>query len=222
MADVKLRSAAVPYISRRVDEMRRGFEEVRDPDRPIATLRSLADADIALRVKEDLSQSLESLRQAEREFSAAFAAESSSLLEALEERQRILEEMGGAGSEFLRQTDEIQQIFDMGDFVKCARSAREFLASTEEVQKTRAEEGISFAKLDLVELDKFGVRKEDLPKRFETAQAHLAEGRLVEADPGGDRPPCRRPAGRIRRASGDRAHRRGQEPTAADRAGRHR
>ncbi|HEV2166706.1 MAG TPA: hypothetical protein VGS23_07025, partial [Thermoplasmata archaeon] len=126
-ADVLLRAAAGPYISHRVDEMRRGFEEIREPDLSLATLRSLADSDVALRVKEDLSQSLESLRQAEREFSAAFAAESSSLLEALEERQRILEEMGGAGSDFLRQTDEIQQIFDMGDFVKCARSAREFL-----------------------------------------------------------------------------------------------
>jgi hypothetical protein len=180
-ADVRLRTAAGPYISRRVEEMRRGFEEVRNPDLSTSTLRSLADSDIALRVKEDLTQSLESLRQAEREFSAAFAAESSSLLESLEERQGVLEEMGGAGSEFLRQTDEIQQIFDMGDFVRCARSAREFLTATEEVQRSRAEEGLSFAKLDLVELDKIGVGKEDLAKRFEGAQSDLAAARLVEA-----------------------------------------
>ncbi|MCI4358340.1 MAG: hypothetical protein L3J95_03455 [Thermoplasmata archaeon] len=183
--DVRLRTAAGPYISRRVEEMRRGFEEIRDPDLSISTLRSLADSDIALRVKEDLTQSLESLRQAEREFSAAFAVESSSLLEALEERQRVLEEMGGAGSEFLRQTDEIQQIFDMGDFVKCALAAREFLTSTEEVQKSRAEEGISHAKLDLVEIDQFGLAKAELTKQFESAQQDLAAGRLVEAYRGG-------------------------------------
>jgi hypothetical protein len=180
-ADVRLRTAMGPYLARRVDEMRRGFDEVRERDLSTATLRSLADADVALRVKEDASQSLESLRQAEREFSAAFAAESSSLLEDLEERERVLEEMGGAGSEFLRQTDEIQQIFDMGDFVRCARSAREFLESTEGVQRSRAEQTLSFAKLDLVELEKLGVTKEGFSKRFEGGHQDLAEGRLVEA-----------------------------------------
>ncbi len=180
-ADVRLRTAMGPYLARRVDEMRRGFEEVRDRDLSTATLRSLADADVALRVKEDASQSLESLRQAEREFSAAFAAESSFLLEELEERERVLEEMGGAGSEFLQQTDEIQQIFDMGDFVRCARSAREFLESTVDVQRSRAEQALSFAKLDLVELEKLGISKNGLAKRFEAGHQDLVEGRLVEA-----------------------------------------
>jgi hypothetical protein len=181
LADVALREAAAPYVARRVEEMRRGFEEIRDQALAAGTLRSLADADLALRVKDDVTQSLESLRQAEREFSAVFAAESSSLLEALDEREHVLEEMGGAGTEFLRQSDEIQQIFDMGDFVRCALAAREYLAATEGTQRTRAEEAISHAKLQLVELAQQGLEPPLLRTRFEAAQQDLAAGRMVEA-----------------------------------------
>jgi hypothetical protein len=181
LADVALREAAAPYVARRVEEMRRGFQEIRDQALAAGTLRSLADADLALRVKDDVTQSLESLRQAERQFSAAFAAESSALLEALDEREHVLEEMGGAGSEFLRQSDEIQQIFDLGDFVRSALAAREFLAATEGTQRTRAEEAISHAKLQLVELAQQGLEPPALRTRFESAQQDLAAGRLVEA-----------------------------------------
>ncbi|MGI0151394.1 MAG: hypothetical protein ACREC5_05610, partial [Thermoplasmata archaeon] len=148
------RNAAHPYVARRLEEIARGLEEIRDAALVDPVRRLLADADVTLRVKEDLKGCLDTLRRAEREFSVVFAQNASSLVESLEEERRLLESMGGTGDEMQRQIDEVQQIFNMGDFVKAFRAAQEIRTRAHQQQLLRSEEAVSHTKLALVELGK--------------------------------------------------------------------
>jgi hypothetical protein len=179
--EVELRTAAGPYVARVIEELERGFGEIHDEALVAPARRMLADADVSLRVKEDLVGSLESLKRAEREFAAVFAAHASSLVEALEEEGRALEAMGGAGDEIQRQIDEVQQIFNMGEFVKASRASQEIRTRAQQQQLVRSEESVSHAKLALVELGKMGLDTTSLKERFENAQEAAREHRFAEA-----------------------------------------
>ncbi len=160
--EVRMRTAAGPYVARRVEELERGFSDIPDESLVAPVRRLLADSDVTLRVKEDLPGSLDALKRAEREFTSVFAAHASSLVEALEEERRVLEGMGGAGDEIQRQIDEVEQIFNMGDFVKASRASQEIRTRAHQQQLVRSEEAISHAKLALVELSKMGVETPEL------------------------------------------------------------
>jgi hypothetical protein len=179
--EVALRAAAGPYVARVVEELEKGFEEIHDEALVAPARRLLADADVSLRVKEDLAASLESLKRAEREFAAVFAAHASSLVEALEEEGRALEAMGGAGDEIQRQIDEVQQIFNMGDFVKASRASQEIRTRAQQQQLIQSEEAVSHAKLALVELGKMGLDTAALRGRFDAAQEAAHDHRFAEA-----------------------------------------
>ncbi|HEV8049397.1 MAG TPA: hypothetical protein VGP88_02260, partial [Thermoplasmata archaeon] len=179
--EVELRNAAGPYVARVVEELERGFGEIPDEALVAPARRLLADADVSLRVKGDLLGSLESLKRAEREFAAVFAAHASSLVEALEEEGRALEAMGGAGDEIQRQIDEVQQIFNMGEFVKASRASQEIRTRAQQQQLIRSEESVSHAKLALVELGKMGLDTAQLRERFDKAQDAARDSRFAEA-----------------------------------------
>ncbi|MCI4332835.1 MAG: hypothetical protein L3K01_03785 [Thermoplasmata archaeon] len=179
--EVQLRAAAGPYVTRVVEGLEKGFEEIHDDSLVAPARRFLADADVSLRVKEDLPASLESLKRAEREFAAVFAAHASSLVEALEEEGRALEAMGGAGDEIQRQIDEVQQIFNMGDFVKASRASQEIRTRAQQQQLIQSEEAVSHAKLALVELGKMGLDTAGLRDRFDAAQEAARDHRFAEA-----------------------------------------
>jgi hypothetical protein len=174
--EVELRSAAQPYIARRLDEITRSLEEIPDPSLIDPVRRLLADADVSLRVKEDLKGSLETMHRAEREFSVVFAEHASTLVEALEGERRTLEGMGAGGEEIQRQIDEVQQIFNMGDFVKAFRAAQEIRKRAHEQQLVRSEEAVSHAKLALVELGKLGVDTVALKATLDKAQNDTRDG----------------------------------------------
>lgn len=167
--EVRLRTSAGPYVARRVEELERGFSDIPDEALVAPVRRLLADADVTLRVKEDLPGSLDALKRAEREFTSVFAAHASSLVEALEEERRVLESMGGAGDEIQRQIDEVEQIFNMGDFVKASRASQEIRTRAHQQQLVRSEEATSHAKLALVELSKMGVETPELRASLEKA-----------------------------------------------------
>ncbi len=179
--EVQLRTAASPYVARRVEEMEKGFEEFPEKSlvEPVRLL--LADADVRLRVKEDLPASLESLRKAEREFSAIFAAHASALVEGLEEERRTLEAMGGTGDELQREIDEVQQIFNMGDFVKASRASQEIRTRAHQQMLLRSEEAVSHAKLALVELGKMGLDAARFRDAFRSAQELAREHKYAPA-----------------------------------------
>jgi hypothetical protein len=179
--DVELRTAAGPYVARRVEEIEAGFEEITDPQLTASTRRFLADTDVSLRVKEDIGQSLEALKRAEHEATLVFASHASDLVERLETEHRVLEEMGGTAPDLQRQIDEVQQIFNMGEFLKAARATQEILARVREQETSRSEEAISHAKLAIVELGKMGVDTVALRRRFDEAQEASHGGHHVEA-----------------------------------------
>ncbi len=172
-AEVSLRTSAGPFVARRVEEMEQSFADL--PDEALATpvRRELADADVSLRVKEDLLGALESLKRAERDFGAVFAAHASGLVETLEGEVRVLASMGGAGEEIQRQIDEVQQIFNMGDFVRAAKASQEIRTRSQQQQLLRSEEAVSHAKLALVELEAMGLDLGTMRADLENAQ-HLA------------------------------------------------
>jgi len=179
--EVELRSAAAPFVSRRVEEMEKGFADIPDEALTDPVRRLLADADVTLRVKQDLVGAVDSLVRAEREFAAVFAAHASALVEALEIEGRTLESMGGAGDEIQRQIDEVQQIFNMGDFVKASRSSQEIRTRAQQQQLLRSEEAVSHAKLSLVELETTGLDLGPLRAQLEKAQTDAREGRHLDA-----------------------------------------
>lgn len=180
-ADVDLRTAAGPYVARRVEEMESAFGDFPDEALSAATRRHLADADVNLRVKEDLVATLESLRRAEREFTTVFAARASGLVEGLEEEVRTLEAMGGASEELHRQIDQVQQIFNMGDFVNASRTSQEIRSRARSQQLVRSDEALSHAKLALVELEAVGIDLASLRGELEGAQTSAREGRTLDA-----------------------------------------
>jgi len=155
--EVHLRTSAAPFIARRIEELEKGFSEIPDESLLTPVRRLLADTDVNLRVREDLAASAESLKHAEREFTSVFAAHASAMVELLEEERRTLESMGGAGDEIQRQIDEVQQIFNMGDFVKASRASQEIRTRAHQQQLLRSEDAVSHAKLALVEVGKMGV-----------------------------------------------------------------
>ncbi len=179
--DADLRAAAAPYMARRLEEMEKGLAEVPEEQAVTPVRSSMADADVNLRVKEDLGASLECLRRAEREFSAVFAARASSLVEALAQERRVLEEMGGTGDEIQREIDEVEQIFNMGDFVKASRAAQEIRTRTLQQQLLRSEEAVSHAKLALVELETMGLDVSALRTDLEQAQESEKASKHAEA-----------------------------------------
>ncbi len=179
--EVELRTAAGPYVARRVEEMEKSFAEITDPALVGPVRRLLADADVSLRVKQDVVASIESLRRAEREFSALFGAHASALVEALEAEVRTLESMGGASDEIQRQIDEVQQIFNMGDFVQASRASQEIRTRARQQQLVRSDDAISHAKLALVELEPIGLDLSSLRPVLEEAQAAARDGRYLEA-----------------------------------------
>ena len=180
-AEVELRAAAGPYVSRRVEEMQKGFADISDEALTSPVRRLLADADVTLRVKEDLPNAIESLRRAEKDFAAVFAAHASALVEELEAEGRILESMGGASDEIQRQIDEVQQIFNMGDFVKASRASQDIRTRAQQQQLVRSEESVSHAKLSLVELETMGLDLTRFRGQLDEAQAAARAGRFAEA-----------------------------------------
>lgn len=196
--DAELRVAAAPYMARRLEEMEKGLSEIPEEQAVTPVRSSMADADVNLRVKEDLGASLECLRRAEREFSAVFAARASSLVEALAQERRVLESMGGTGDEIQREIDEVEQIFNMGDFVKASKAALEIRNRTLQQQLIRSEEAISHAKLALIELETMGLdvgalrtdleqaqedeRASKHAEAYRVAEATAANGRRLKAD----------------------------------------
>ena len=180
-SEVALRAASAPFVARRVEEMEAAFADLPDPALATPIRRELADADVSLRVKEDLIAGLESLRRAERDFGAAFAAHASALVEGLEQEVKLLSSMGGAGEEIQRQIDEVQQIFNLGDFVRAAKASQEIRTRAQQQQLLRSEEAVSHAKLALVELETMGLEPGPLRAELENAQ-HLARvGRYLDA-----------------------------------------
>jgi hypothetical protein len=178
---VELRSAAQPYLARRLEEIQRSLEEIPDGSLVDPVRRLLADTEVHLRVKEDLRGALEQLRRAEREFSVVSAQHASTLVDGLEEERRVLEAMGGAGDDMQRQIDEVQQIFNMGDFVKAFRAAQEIRTRAHQQQLVRSEEAISHAKLALVELGKIGLDTAALKTVLERGQQAAKDGLYPEA-----------------------------------------
>jgi hypothetical protein len=180
-AEVELRNSAAPYVSRRVQEMEQGFADIPDDALTAPVRRLLADADVTLRVKEDLVAAIDALRKAERDFAAVFAVHASALVDLLEEERRVLESMGGAGDEIQRQIDEVQQIFNMGDFVKASRASQEIRTRAQQQQLLRSEEAVSHAKLALVELETLGLDLGKFRADLEEAQAAARAGHYAEA-----------------------------------------
>ncbi len=179
--EVELRIAATPYVARRVQEMEAGFVDIPDDALTAPVRRLLADADVTLRVKEDLVNSIESLRKAERDFASVFAVHASALVDLLEEERRVLEAMGGPGDEIQHQIDEVQQIFNMGDFVKASRASQEIRTRAHQQQLLRSEEAISHAKLALVELETLGLDLGQFRTALEESQAAARAGHYAEA-----------------------------------------
>ncbi|MGA7847121.1 MAG: hypothetical protein WCB18_08560, partial [Thermoplasmata archaeon] len=179
--DADLRAAAAPYMARRLEEMEKGLAEIPEEQAVTPVRSSMADADVNLRVKEDLATSLEGLRRAEREFSAVFAARASSLVEALAQERRVLEQMGGTGDEIQREIDEVEQIFNMGDFVKASKAAQEIRTRTLQQQLIRSEEAVSHAKLALIELETMGLEVGALRTDLEQAQEAARTSKHAEA-----------------------------------------
>ncbi|MGI0155312.1 MAG: hypothetical protein ACREDE_04165, partial [Thermoplasmata archaeon] len=179
--EVLLRTAAEPFVARRIDEMEKGFSDIPDEALAAPTRRLLADADVTLRVKRDLIGSIESLRRAERDFAAVFAAHASALVEELEVEGRVLESMGGAGDEIQRQIDEVQQIFNMGDFVQASRASQEIRQRAHQQQLLRSEEAVSHSKLALVELETMGLDLTAFRGQLEAAQSAARAGKYAEA-----------------------------------------
>jgi tetratricopeptide (TPR) repeat protein len=180
-AETELRNAAAPYVERRVQEMEQGFVDITDDALTAPVRRLLADADVTLRVKGDLIGAIESLRKAERDFASVFAVHASALVDLLEEERRVLESMGGAGDEIQRQIDEVQQIFNMGDFVKASRASQEIRTRAQQQQLLRGEEAISHAKLALVELETLGLDLGKFRSDLEEAQSAARAGHYAEA-----------------------------------------
>jgi hypothetical protein len=178
--EAELRAAAGPYVARRIDEVGKGLEEIPDPALTSPVRRLLADADISLRVKEDLAASIDTLHRAEREFSVVFAQHASALVEGLEEERRLLESMGGAGDEMQRQIDEVQQIFNMGEFVKAYRASQEIRTRARQQQLLRSEESLSHAKLALVELAKMGLDTTVLKSRLDQSSEAVRAAKFLE------------------------------------------
>ncbi len=180
-AEVALRTAAQPYVAGRIAEMEHGFADIPDEALAAPIRRLLADADVSLRVKQDLIAAVESLRRAERDFAAVFAAHASSLVEELEAENRVLEAMGGPGDEIQRQIDEVQQIFNMGDFVQASRASQEIRLRARQQQLVRSEEAVSHAKLALVELETMGLDLSKFRGELEEAQAAARAAQYAEA-----------------------------------------
>jgi hypothetical protein len=180
-ADVELRAAAAPYMARRIEEMESGFQDIPDEALTAPVRRALADADVTLRVKGDLVGAVESLKRAERDFAAVFASHASALVEILEAEGRVLETMGGPSDEIQRQIDEVQQIFNMGDFVKASRASQEIRTRAGQQQLLRSEEAVSHAKLSLVELETMGLDLGRFRGQLEEAQSAARGGRYAEA-----------------------------------------
>jgi hypothetical protein len=180
-AEVELRTTAQPYVARRVEEMEKGLEDIPDDALRAPVRRLLADADVSLRVKQDLYASIESLRRAERDFASVFAAHASALVEVLESEGRLLEQMGGATDEIQRQIDEVQQIFNMGDFVKASRASQEIRTRAQQQQLLRSEEAVSHAKLSLVELETMGLDLAKFRAQLEDAQTAARGGKYLDA-----------------------------------------
>jgi hypothetical protein len=179
--EVALRTAAEPFVARRIEEMERGFTDIPDEALAAPTRRLLADADVTLRVKRDLVGSIESLRRAERDFASVFAAHASALVEELEVEGQVLEAMGGAGDEIQRQIDEVQQIFNMGDFVQASRASQEIRKRAQQQQLLRSEEAVSHAKLALVELETMGLDLTRFRGQLDAAQSAARGARYAEA-----------------------------------------
>ncbi|HTT14899.1 MAG TPA: hypothetical protein VMG81_03870 [Thermoplasmata archaeon] len=180
-AEVELRKSAAPYMARRIEEMEQGFADIPDETLTAPVRRSLADADVTLRVKGDLPGAIDSLKRAERDFASVFATHASALVEMLEDEGRILESMGGASDEIQRQIDEVQQIFNMGDFVKASRASQEIRTRAQQQQLLRSEEAVSHAKLSLVELETMGLDLAKFRVQLDEAQAAARASRYPEA-----------------------------------------
>ncbi len=180
-AEVELRTAAGSYIARRVEEMEKGLGDIPDDGLTAPVRRLLADADVNLRVKQDLMAAVESLRRAERDFASVFAAHASALVEVLESEGHVLEQMGGASDEIQRQIDEVQQIFNMGDFVKASRASQEIRTRAQQQQLLRSEGAVSHTKLSLIELETMGLELADFRGQLEEAQTAARAGQYLEA-----------------------------------------
>ena len=180
-AEVALRVAAGPFVARRVEEMQQAFADLEQEELATPVRRELADADVTLRVKEDVLGALESLKRAERDFGGVFAAHASGLVEALEQEVRVLAAMGGAGEEIQRQIDEVQQIFNMGDFVRAAKASQEIRTRAQQQQLVRSEEAVSHAKLSLAELEAMGLDVGPMRAELENAQFLSRSGQFLDA-----------------------------------------
>jgi hypothetical protein len=178
---VELRTAAQPFVARRLEEIALRLDELADPTSVEPVRRLLAEVDVALRVKEDLRLALDTLKRAEREFSVVFAQNASVMVEGLEEEVRLLDGMGGPGDELQRLVDEVQQIFNMGDFVKAFHAAQEVRQRAHQLQLDRSEEALSHAKLAMVELGQMGLDTASVRTELEAAQLAAHDARYPDA-----------------------------------------
>jgi len=89
--------------------------------------------------------------------------------------------MGGPSDEIQRQIDEVQQIFNMGDFVKASRASQEIRTRAQQQQLLRSEEAVSHAKLSLVELETMGFDLSKFRGQLDEAQAAARAGRFADA-----------------------------------------
>ncbi len=179
--EVALRTAAAPFVARRVEEMEIALRELPDERLTTPVRRMLADADVMLRVKEDLLGSLENLRGAEKALASAFASHAAALIAALEEQAQVLAAIGGAGDEIRHQIAEVEQLFRAGDFVRASQACKEIRARAVEQQKLRAEEAVAHAKLALAELEALDLDLAPMRKALEEAQGFTEDHRYADA-----------------------------------------
>ncbi|MCI4367577.1 MAG: hypothetical protein L3K08_07485, partial [Thermoplasmata archaeon] len=79
-----------------------------------------------------------------------------------------------------RQIDEVQQIFNMGDFVKASKASQEIRTRGHQQMLLRSEEAVSHAKLALVELGKMGLEVPKIRTEFEAAQTLARDHQYAE------------------------------------------
>jgi hypothetical protein len=176
-----LRTQVAPHLSHRLEELGKALEEIPDPELIAGTRRLMAETDIALKVKGDVSLALESLARTEKELAVTFASRASSLVDELEDERKGLAEMGVDTDQLEKEISQTHQIFDMGDFLKASRASRELKSRLLQQQLLRAEQEVSKAKFSLVELAKMGLEPGSLKEGLSDAAERLRSGRYPGA-----------------------------------------
>jgi hypothetical protein len=177
----EVRLATLPILSTRLEELRQALEKLPEGPGRMELRRSLAESDLALKVKEDLESALANLEAAEKGLGEAFARESEHLVSELEDERRRLEELGVGTEEAQREIALVRQIFSLGDFLRGSQASQEIRSRILQQQLVRAEEAISRAKFSLVELGKMGLEPASLRTALGEATDRVRAGQYPEA-----------------------------------------